>query len=72
MYEKVLLGLLLKSVGVKIMKFLDGYKTYIAAAMFATVAALNALGFQEEARVVEQIAIALGLAGIGHKVAKLK
>jgi hypothetical protein len=48
----------------------NGYKTYLGAVLIGVGAALKALGYSEVAEVLMRLGEALGVAGIGHKLAK--
>lgn len=50
---------------------LNGKKTYLAALFLAIAAALDSLGYMEYAAIVRQLGGALGLLGLGHKIAKM-
>lgn len=50
---------------------LDGYKTYIGAAMVAASAVLDFLGYADLAEQVLRLGEALGILGIGHKMVKM-
>ena len=49
---------------------LNGYKTYIGAAIIGISAALDILGYGQYSQAVMLIGSALGLVGIGHKLDK--
>ena len=51
---------------------LDGYKTYIGAAIEAACAALTALGYIELADTLRPFGRALMAFGFGHKISKIK
>ena len=50
--------------------WINGYKTYLGAALIAVSAAMTYLGMTEYSDVVLKIGEALGIAGLGHKLAK--
>lgn len=55
----------------KIIKFLDGYKTYIGGSGIGGAYVLNALTGTMASEVIFGISIAVGLVGMAHKVQKL-
>jgi hypothetical protein len=51
---------------------MQGWKTWIGAAMVASVSVLKYCGMDQEAEAVLYFGAAMGLVGIGHKVEKSK
>ena len=49
---------------------LNGYKTYLGAAIMGLGAALAYLGQPDIGRALEGLGVALGIVGIGHKIEK--
>ena len=54
------------------LEFLNGKKTYIAGALIGIASTLNYLGYPEIASLVLHFGEALGIIGLGHKIAKAK
>ncbi len=52
------------------MGFLDGYKTYIGAALMAAGVFLAQVGYVELGDAMRQFGMAVSVVGVGHKLAK--